>query len=142
MKLKSLIALFVTVLTVNYAKAQVTTDYYKYSEVIFCEDVVDGKPVNASSTFTIGENGGYVQVQVDNAGRKLKTTTIIADVWKKSSSGEYDKFIETKKYTIEPTWDAPYFKYTFYKAGKYKLAIYNEDEVYINSGYVTINMEE
>jgi hypothetical protein len=141
MKLKSLIAIIVTVLTVNYAKAQVTTDYYKDSEVIFCEDVVDGSPVNASSTFTIGENGGYVQVQVDNSNKKLRTTQLVVDVWKKSSSGEYDKFVETKKYDIQSTWTAPYFKYTFYKAGKYKLAIYNEDEVFINSGYVTINME-
>jgi hypothetical protein len=141
MKLKSLIAIIVTVLTVNYAKAQVTTDYYKDSEVIFCEDVVDGSPVNAATIFNIGANGGYVQVQVQNYA-KIKTETLIVDVWKKSSSGEYDKFIETKKFTVEPAWTAPYFKYTFYKAGKYKLAIYNEDEVFINSGYITINWKD
>ncbi len=140
MKLKSLIAVIITVLTVNFAKAQVTTDYYKYSEVIFCEEVSDGSPVNPSSSFTIGENGGYVTVQVDN-GKAMKTLELVVDVWKKSSSGDYDKFIETKKYTIKSTWNAPFFEYTFYKAGKYKLAIYNEDEVYINTGYVTINMK-
>jgi len=140
MKLKSLFIAIVTVLTVNFVKAQVNTDYYKNSEVIFCEDVVDGSPVNASSSFTIGEDGGYVQVQVDN-GKPMKTTQLIVDVYKKSSSGDYDKKIETKTYDIKATWDAPYFKYTFYKAGKYKLEIYNEDDVYINSGYVTINMK-
>ena len=140
MKLKSLIAVIITVLTVNFAKAQVNTEYYKNSEVIFCEDVVDGSAVNASSTFTIGANGGYVQVQVDN-GKAMKTTQLIVDVWKKSSTGEYDKFVETKKFDIKATWDSPFFEYTFYKAGKYKLSIYNEDEVFINSGYVTINMK-
>jgi hypothetical protein len=130
----------IAVLTVSFAKAQVNTDYYKNSEVIFCEEVSDGSPVNSSSSFTIGANGGYVTVQVDN-GKAMKTTQLIVDVWKKSSTGDYDKFVETKKYDIKSTWDAPYFEYTFYKAGKYKLSIYNEDEVFINSGYVTINMK-
>ncbi len=140
MKLKSLIAVIVTVLTVSYVKAQVTTDYYKYSEVIFCEEVVNGSPVNSSTVFNIGENGGYVTVQVDN-GKPMKTDQLIVDVWKKTSSGDYDKFIETKRYDIKPSWDAPYFEYTFYKPGKYKLSIYNASETYINTGKVEITQD-
>ena len=139
MKLKSLFAVIITVLSISFVRAQVTSDYYSDSEVIFCEDVVDGEAVNASSSFTINSGGGYVQVQVVN-GKSMKTEKLIVDVWKKTSSGDYDKFIETKNYTIQYSWTAPFFKYTFYKAGKYKLSIYNEDQVFINSGYVTINM--
>jgi len=139
MKLKSLFAVIITVLSISFVRAQVTSSYYSDSEVIFCEDVVDGEAVNASKSFTINPSGGYVQVQVVN-GKSMKTEKLIVDVWKKTSSGDYDKFIETKNYTIKYSWTAPFFKYTFYKAGKYKLSIYNEDEVFINSSSVTINM--
>ncbi len=115
------------------------TYYYSNSKVVFCEEVKDNKPVNEATSFTIPKDGGYLTVQVDN-GKALKTTQLIVDIYKKPKGGsDYTEFVETKRYDIKETWDRPYFSYTFYTKGEYKLAIYNADETWINTGYVTIN---
>lgn len=117
----------------------VGSDYYSNSQVFVCEDVENGKPKGVATTFTIGSSGGYVTFQVDNNGQAMKTETLIVDVWKRpSGSSDYSDFVETKRYTIEADWTHPFFKYTFYDSGDYKVAIYNEDEDWINTGYVTI----
>lgn len=110
--------------------------YYTGSRVIFCEDVTtDGDPVTKSDVFNIGRDGGYVYVLVDHTG-KFKTTELIVDVWKGDG---YSEFVETKRFTVEDYWVWTKFKYTFYSPGEYKIMVYNKDEVFINSGYVTIN---
>lgn len=117
----------------------VDTYYYSDCEVIFCEEVKNNEPVNASTSFTIPKAGGYLTVQVDN-GKAMKTNQLIVDIYKKPKGGsDYTEFVETKRYDIETHWNRPYFEYTFYDKGEYKFAIYNADEVWINTGYVTIN---
>ncbi len=117
----------------------VDTYYYTDCDIIFCEEVKNGSPVNASTSFTIPKAGGYLSVQVAN-GKAMKTTQLVVDVYKKPKGGsDYTEFVETKRYDIEATWTGPYFEYTFYNKGDYKFAVYNADEVWINTGYVTIN---
>lgn len=117
----------------------VDTYYYSDSEVIACEEVKNNTPQNVATTFNIGRNGGYVTFQVDN-GKAMKTTELIVDIYMKPKGGsDYSEFVETKYFTIEEHWDKPYFQYTFYDAGEYKLAIYNKESTWINNGYVTIN---
>lgn len=115
---------------------KLSSDYYSGSRVIFCEDVTsNGDPITKSDVFNIGRDGGYVYVLVDHL-KELKTTEIIVDIWK----GEgYTEFVETKRFTVEDNWVWTKFKYTFYAAGDYKISVYNKDEVFINTGYVTIN---
>lgn len=120
---------------------KVDTYYYSNCKIIFCEEVTDNEPVNEATSFTIPKAGGYLTVQVDN-GKALKTTQMIVDVYKKPKGGsDYTEFVETKRYDIKETWDRPYFTYTFYEKGEYKLSVYNADEVFINAGYVTINQK-
>ena len=72
----------------------------------------------------------------------MKTTQLIVDIYKKPKGGsDYTEFVETKRYDIEAHWNRPYFEYTFYDKGEYKFAIYNGDEIWINTGYVTINQK-
>lgn len=119
----------------------VDTYYYTSSKVIFCEEVKNNEPINESTSFTIPKAGGYLTVQVDN-GKAMKTTQLIVDVYKKPKGGsDYTEFVETKRYDIETHWNRPYFEYTFYDKGEYKFAIYNADEIWINTGYVTINQK-
>jgi hypothetical protein len=121
--------------------APVDTYYYSNSKVIFCEDVVNNEPSNASTEFTIPKAGAYLTVQVDN-GKALKTTQLVVDIYKKpKGSSDYTEFVETKRYDIEEHWNRPYFTYTFYSGGEYKLSVYNADEVWINAGYVTIKQK-
>jgi hypothetical protein len=137
MKLKYFIALFVFLSTGNLLKGQIKSEYYKDSEIIFCEDVVNGNPVNPSSFFIISPDGGYVTIMVNN-GKPIKTENLIVQVWKTSKSSDYDEFIETKKININYNTYTPYFKYIFYEAGKYKIVINNKDEELINIGYISI----
>ncbi len=117
---------------------KVDTYYYSDSKIVFCEEVIDNEPSNESTEFTIPKDGGYLTLQVDN-GKALKTIQLVVDIYKKPRGGDdYTEFVETKRYDIKETWDRPYFTYTFYDAGEYKFSVYNADEVWINSGMVTI----
>lgn len=113
----------------------ITSDYYTTSKVLFCEKVTEGgEPVTRSDVFNIGPNGGYVQVLVKHT-KPMKTTELIVDVWKGDS---YDEFVETKRFTVEEPWAWTNFEYTFLTTGNYKFSVYNKEETFINTGYVTI----
>lgn len=119
------------------AATKLTADYYKEAKVVFCEDVDDqGIAVTPSSVFNISATaGGYIHILIDHI-KPLKTKELIVDIWR----GEgYTEFVETKRLTVEESWQWTDFKYTFYKDGKYKFSVYNQDEVFIQTGYVSIN---
>lgn len=119
----------------------VDTYYYSNAKVIFCEEIENNQPKNASSAFTIPKAGGIVTLQVDN-GKAMKTTQLIVDIYRKPRGGnDYTEFVETKRYDIQETWDRPYFSYTFAAAGDYKFSVYNGDEIWINSGLVSIKVK-
>jgi hypothetical protein len=126
MKLKSLFYCIIFILSLNCSYAQVKSEYYKDSEIIFCQDVVNGNPKNASSFFIINPEGGYITVLINN-GKPINTDKLILQVWKLSKSGNYDEFIETRKIDINANMESPFFKYIFYEAGKYKIIINNKN---------------
>jgi len=140
MNLRLLYTLIFIVFSAEFIEAQVKSEYYKDSEIIFCEDVVNGNPVNPSSYFIISPDGGYVTIEVDNK-KPINTEKLIVQVWKVSRSGIKDEFIETKKIDINSNMYAPYFKYIFYEAGKYKIVINSKDEEWINTGFVSIGVK-
>lgn len=114
----------------------ITSDYYISSKVTFCEKVTtNGEPVTPSDVFRIGAAGGYVQVLITHA-KPMKTTELIVDIWKGNG---YAEFVETKRLTVKDDWSWTNFEYTFLTPGNYKFSVYNKEETYINTGYVTIN---
>ncbi|MDQ3046341.1 MAG: hypothetical protein M3R27_02255 [Bacteroidota bacterium] len=116
---------------------KLTSDYYTEAKIIFCESVDDkGFAKTPSSVFNISASaGGYIYVLVDHL-KPLKTSEIIVDVWKGDG---YKEFVETVRFEVKENWEWSDFKYTFYKDGKYKFSIYNKDEVFIQTGYVSIS---
>jgi len=114
------------------------SSYYAKSKINFTND--ETKVLESASyttEFSIGKEGGFIYVIVDNYPDKLKTDQIIVDVWKKKGS-KYENKIETKKYNITDTLDYTFFKYSFFDPGDYRFSVYTKDEVWINSGDVTI----
>jgi hypothetical protein len=115
-----------------------STFYYMNSKVQFCLDLDENQfPVNPGTAYKISKDGSWIYIHVQN-DKKLATSQLIVDVYKKKN-GAYTEFVETKRYDITPTWSDTHFKYTFYKAGDYKISVYSKDNVWINSGYVTIS---
>lgn len=113
-----------------------SSDYYTKAKVIFCESVDEnGDTQTMLSTFKIPRNdGGFAHVLINHV-KPLKTTELIVDIWK---GDDYKKFVETKRMTVEENWEWADFQYTFTKEGKYKFVVHNKDEVYIQTGYISI----
>lgn len=123
---------------VSVPKRLGTSIYYENSTVLFCERVIAGKPMNIFQSVSIGENGKQIYVYVKN-DNPLNTSKILVNIWrKKNHTFEYDEYVESKKFRIESTWNDTFFKYMFTKEGEYKFSIYNEDEVLISSGFITV----
>ncbi len=85
----------------------------------------------------ISPSGSYVWVVVTNKPNTLNTLGLIMDVYKKEN-GEY-KLHETKEYDLTSTsLETTYFKYSFYKAGDYKLKVYNKNSKWINDAFINV----
>lgn len=118
------------------------TFYYVDSKVIFCEDVdASNNPHNEATSFTIPATGGYLTIYVDNADKPFNITDLTVNIYKKGSGSDYDDLVDTKYYTISKTNTATFFEYTFYSKGDYMVEVNSGSGTWINTGYVTINMD-
>jgi len=87
---------------------------------------------------SLSENNGEIYIKITNFS-PLKTEVILVDIWKKEHrSFEYDEYVESKKYRIDPEWKDTFFKYRFPEPGEYKIVIYNQAEVLIKTGYINV----
>lgn len=112
--------------------------YYDGTKIKFCERVIAGKPINTFRKMSLSKLDGTVHVFIDTKS-SIQSSMFVVDIWEKPTrSIEYDKFIESKKYALTPSWDYVFFKYTFSKPGQYKFNIYNENEVLITAGYLEV----
>lgn len=112
--------------------------YYDETKIKFCERVIAGKPINTFRKMSLGALDSTVHVYLLHKG-EIQTPLFVVDVWEKPvRSIEYDKFVESKKYALNPSWDHAFFKYTFKKPGYYKFNIYNQNEVLITTGYLEV----
>jgi hypothetical protein len=107
------------------------------ASLTFCLGIDENEnPVDISETFLISaEAGSYIYLYVDNGGEAMGTEGLIVDVW---NGADYGDYVDTKNLTIEEQWTATYFKYTFTKAGEYKVMVYRKDNSLVVSGYVSI----
>ncbi len=115
------------------------SNYYDNVELLFCEKVlVGGIPIGITKRAALRENGGQIYLKLTNF-EPLKSEIIIVDFWRKEyHTFDYDEYMESKKYRIDPEWADTYFKYKFPKAGEYKIVIYNQEEVLIKTGYINV----
>ncbi len=115
-----------------------STFYYIDAKVNFCTDLdYLNSCANAGSVFNISKSGSYLYVWVGQ-DKALKTSGITLDIYKKKGK-DYDDFVETKTYTIDPDKSAFYIEYTFYDAADYKFKFYTSSNVWLQDGFVTIN---
>ena len=115
------------------------SNYYDNIELLFCEKVlVGGIPIGVTKRASLRENGGQIYIKLTNFA-PLKSEIIIVDFWRKEyHTFEYDEYMESKKFRIDPEWFDTFFKYKFPKAGEYKIVIYNQEEVLIKTGYINV----
>jgi len=119
-------------------RQDVTSDYYYNCEMVFCEIVLGGKPIRITNHAYLKKNNGLIYVYLNN-GTPFNTPALIVDVWKKGNDTEdYDEFIETKYFKIDPEWSDTYFKYIFKEPGEYKFSVYNKHEALIISNYIQV----
>lgn len=112
---------------------------YANTKVIACETVRDGKAVNPSAVFSITKESSQVTFVILN-DKAMDTEKLNIDIYKKTTPfGEYTEFVESIRVKIDHDRGNAYFGLQFIEPGEYKVYIYDQDQVWINSGYVTIN---
>ncbi len=125
----------------SFTNPNVTTgnSYYDNCKIIFCRKVlIGGKPLGVTNSIGLSNNSGRIYILINNY-RALNTSKILVDVWrKKNRAYDYDEFVESKKFRINPDWPDTYFQYQFTRPGEYKFTVYNENEILIKSGYFTV----
>ncbi len=112
--------------------------YYEGAKLVFCEAVVNGKPLNVLQSVSIKKSGGSVWVYLNNFDA-LNTDTLFVQLWKDDNGdGDFEKFVQSKKYKIDPAWSDTFFKYVFNKPGIYDIKIFDSNEIMIASKNIRI----
>ena len=120
-----------------------TTDYYSGSSVTAgtSMDFTTGYVYGATGTFerkSLINKKILVYFKVSNGTKTINTSKLIVDYWKMNKSGSYDVY-KTENWDLKnSTLDWVYFSYEFHDAGAYKVMVYNADQKWINTTYITI----
>jgi len=114
-------------------------NYYDGIGLIFCETIlVGGTPLGIIRSGSLSRHSGSIYIKLKQYS-PLNTETIQVDLWRiGNNSFDYDQYIESKRYKIDPTWYDTFFKYKFTKPGKYKIVIYNDVDAIMKTGFITI----
>ena len=117
----------------------VSSDYYIDAKVQFCEEVDgSGSPVKLSDLFNIDSRGGYLYILVSST-KPLKTSQLIIDIW---TGEEYKEPVETIYADVDPSKTWVKTKYILKnKGGSYKFSVFNKDQTFVQSGYLTVNVQ-
>lgn len=114
-----------------------TSDPYAKSKVYFSTDVPSFGIAKDVKSFDVKPGGGFVYVIVDNYPNNFKVSSLKLYMYK-MIDGKYEKRDEVT-YTINSNYYFTYFKYTFTDAGQYKFVVYDVNNKYVNTGFVTLN---
>ncbi len=107
----------------------------------FCEEVdEDGYPENEATTFTIGENGGWLKFLV-RMDEEVDCNEIKYVIYKVNRSGK-EKYDTTIKQDVESNWAWFWKKVTFYDDGTYNVYVYDENDNFITSSTLKINFRD
>lgn len=110
------------------------TTIAKSQTMYFCEDVdSQGYPISESSTFTIGSNGGYLDVLV-RLPYELNCRSIRYEIYR---NGDYDNTIYQDS---QNNWVWFYKQITFYKSGNYTVYCIDCYDVTLASGNLRIQI--
>lgn len=111
------------------------TWYYDKSNIYFAATAdAAGNMTGEATTFTVPVAGKELKV-VYKDDKACKTKKIVVDVY---TGDNYDEFVETKEFVTTPAQKVITFSYFFKNEGKYKLSVYNDNDVFMNLGMLTI----
>ena len=112
--------------------------YYDDIKVVFCEQLKEGKIVNEKTNFKMSDLGAYVEV-VLQSGKPLNTDAITVDIWKKEKeSNSYTEHAHEEEIKLSTKNKQVNFHHSFFKPGEYKISFFNDDSVWMTTGYVSI----
>jgi hypothetical protein len=133
------------ILKVVFAEGYITgsssyaPEYEGECEMVFCEMVINDKPVNSFTTLSLSRSGGRGVIYLNNSA-PFNTDKLVLKVWKKNNDdGNYNEFIETKQYRILPEWSDAFIKYKFNQVGEFKFGVYNKDDMLLASSTIVIS---
>ena len=107
-------------------------------EFIFCELVINGKPVNRFNTISLSNFGGQVFIYLDNK-IQFGIDKIKVQIWKRSrENSNYEELVDTKKFRILPEWRDTFFKYVFTQVGEFKIDVLDSENNFIASNIITV----
>lgn len=137
---RTIVSLIITVIPEKRHKSQEikTPEILPGLEVVFCERILNGKPVNQKNKISLMLQNGETYIYLNNQ-KPLKTGRLLVNVWRKKSTGtDYEEFIDSKKYEIDSAWQDTYFRYRFEKSGNYKINFFNEKEILLKTAYISV----
>jgi len=107
-------------------------------ELIFCELVINGNPVNPFSSFSLSKFGNQAFIYLNNYA-DFGIDTIKVQVWRRSNvNTNYEELIDSKKYKIFPEWSDTFFRYNFVQIGEFKIDVFDQNDNFISSNIITI----
>lgn len=108
------------------------------SKFVFCELVVNGKPVNSFNSLSLSASNGEAFIYLNNY-LPFGNDVLKVQYWKRSTTNEsYEELIDSKKYKVLPEWKDAFFKYQFTKTGQFKIDIFDKNDNFISSNVITI----
>jgi len=119
----------------NYTK---TIQSFGNSNMVFCELVINGKPVNRLNTLSIAQTDGQVFIYLNNHV-PFGVDKIKLQVWKRSETdSNYEELFDSKKYRVLPEWTDTFFRYIFNSTGEFKFDIFDINDEFISSNIITV----
>lgn len=116
----------------------VSSQKFGESEFVFCELVVDGKPINTFTSLSLSRSDGQAFIYLDNY-YPFGYDRINVQIWKRSKqNSNNEELVDTKKYKILPEWSDTFFRYNFNSIGEYKIDIFDKNNNFIASNILTV----
>lgn len=134
----------VNMLKVNFAEgvlagANPNVSYSEGSvEFLFCQMVIDDKPINPFDNLSISRTGGRAIIYLNNFA-PFSTEILTMQVWKKSTDdSDYGELMAKKRYQLLPEWNETFIKYRFSQPGEYKFDIFDKDDNLISANTIIV----
>lgn len=134
----------VNMLKVNFSEGVLTGTNPKgnisegSAEFLFCEMVIDEKPINIFDNLSISRTGGRAIIFLNNSS-PFETDALTMQVWKRTSvDADYGELVAKKRYQLLPEWNETFIKYRFQQPGEYKFDIYNKNDILISTNTIVI----
>ncbi|MCP5063093.1 MAG: hypothetical protein GY936_11610 [Ignavibacteriae bacterium] len=134
----------VNILKVNFAEGVLvssnphTTVSDGSVEMLFCQMVINDKPINSFDNLSISRTGGRAIIYLNNYS-PFETEILTMQVWRKNiEESDFGEFVAKKRYQLLPEWNETFIKYRFDQSGEYKFDIFNREETLISSNTIVV----